>query len=255
MKGIRTNIETYDFYYAKPPWWFRWRYDTQVKRKTCLALIKTLKAEWAYKKILEVGFGSGDVLFSFPKNCELYGIELSSSAVERASSLADKKGYRKFKFFTAQQPFYIPLDDHSIDLVVASHVLEHVESDVDCLKEVWRILKHKGSFAVLVPINERFKDKNHLRRYTSEGCRTICEGLGFTLLHEVENELLFYLVEQMYWRYRTRPWTLSANIARVLFNFITAPLPFWSYQLLDSIFKKVTKLPPRQAALLFIKET
>lgn len=253
MKGMQTNIGTYEQYYAKPSWWFRWRYDTQVKRKTCLALIKTLSADWAGKKICEIGFGSGDLLFSFPKDCELYGVESSSSALKTALALAEKKGYRKYQFFSVQDPFKILLDDVFIDLVIASHVLEHVENELDCLHESWRILKPGGAFAVLVPINERYNDPNHLRRYTAMDCREICEGEGFHFVHGFENERLFHFVEPMYQRHYEKPWTLGANIGRVIFNLAAAPLPFFIYRALDFVLMKLTGLPPRQAALLFIK--
>src|SRR3990167_6477584 len=83
VNSIAANIETFDHYYDKPAWWFRWRYDTQVKRKTCLALIKNLKREWSKKRIFELGFGSGEVLCSFPTSCELYGAEISPTAVDK----------------------------------------------------------------------------------------------------------------------------------------------------------------------------
>jgi ubiquinone/menaquinone biosynthesis C-methylase UbiE len=253
MKVIHANIETYDDYYAKPEWWFRWRYDTQVKRKTCLALIRSMGMDWNGKSICDIGFGSGDLLFSFPRTCKLYGVESSSSALERIPALAEKKGYRKFQFFAAQQPFLIPLTDDFVDIVTASHVLEHVDDDLLCLREIWRVLKPGGILAIIIPINERFHDQKHMRKYTTVTFKNICKQTGLRFVHGFESEYLFYLVEKLYWRYKDIPWTLSANITRALFNIITAPLPFWCYQLSDTIYRRISKLPPRQSALLFVK--
>jgi len=42
----------------------------------------------------------------------------------------------------------IPLEDCSFDLLIANHVLEHVEDDLRALAEIYRVLK-PGGFAVL----------------------------------------------------------------------------------------------------------
>jgi predicted SAM-dependent methyltransferase len=65
----------------------------------------------------------------------------------------------------------IPLEDNSVDLVYASHVLEHIEwyNTISALKEVYRILKPGGLFEVHVPdfakiveafINKKCMDSN-----------------------------------------------------------------------------------------------
>ena len=251
--NIKANLKAYDRYYSKPAWWFKLRYDTQVKRKTCLALLRTLHAEWLGKKIFELGFGSGDVLFSFPRSCELYGAEISSSAVERMPLRALKRGYHKFQFFSIQQDKPLPLPDDFVDLAIASHVLEHVENDVDTVRELKRIVKPGGAFIAIVPINERFKDPNHVRSYSFDTCRQLCEQNGFRLVTGFQNELLFYLVEKMYWKHIDSSWSFGENVVRVTFNVLTAPLPFRAYRISDFLIARFTKLPARQASLLFVK--
>ena len=56
--AAEANRQAYDDYYHKPDWWFRWRYDTQVKRKVCLALARRLRRRWDGASIFELGFGS-----------------------------------------------------------------------------------------------------------------------------------------------------------------------------------------------------
>lgn len=47
---------------------------------------------------------------------------------------------------------HLSFPDESFDLVICSHVLEHVRNDIQCMKELYRILK-KGGLALLpVPI-------------------------------------------------------------------------------------------------------
>lgn len=251
----RTNIETFGQYYNKPAWWFRWRYDTQIKKKTCLALLEKLNIDWSNKKILEIGFGSGDILFSFPRSCELFGVEISASAVEQARTRAAKNGYTRYTFSLLDNSSSLSLPDHTVDLVIASHVLEHVPDERETLREVSRVLKVGGVFVVLIPINERFEDPHHVRKFSFESCKNLCEQQGFSFLFGFQNELMFYMVEKLYWNRTKKVWGIGANAIRVLFNLLTAPLPFWVYRLLDGILEKVTGLPPRQAALLFNKKT
>lgn len=251
----RINIETFDQYYNKPAWWFRWRYDTQIKKKTCFALLKKLNIDWSNKKIFELGFGSGDILFSFPRSCEISGVELSASAVEQAKARAKKNGYTRYTFSSLDNGGTLPLSDLSVDLVIASHVLEHVPDEIETLKEIFRVLKVGGAFIVLIPVNERFEDPHHVRKFSFESCKSLCEQKGFSFLFGFQNELMFYMVEKLYWNRTKKAWGIKANVARVLFNILAAPLPFWFCKLLDGVLEKVTGLPPRQAALLFNKKT
>jgi SAM-dependent methyltransferase len=132
-------------------------------------------------------------------------------------------------------------------------VLEHVNDDIMCLRELRRILKPGGALAVLIPVNERFEDPNHFRRYTSSSFRHICEAEGFAYISGFENELLYYLVETMYWKHADGKWPFLANAVRVLFNILTSRLPFWCYGVCDIIIGRLTGLPPRQSAMLFVK--
>lgn len=46
----------------------------------------------------------------------------------------------------------IPFNDESFDFFICSHVLEHVESDDQVIKELFRITKHKGCGILMAPI-------------------------------------------------------------------------------------------------------
>ncbi len=53
--------------------------------------------------------------------------------------------------FDVQQ---IPLDDESFDILICNHLLEHVESDHEALKELYRVIRHGGWGIILSPIDE-----------------------------------------------------------------------------------------------------
>lgn len=76
------------------------------------------------------------------------------------------------------------IDDAAYDLIICSHVLEHVDHDKAALKELYRVLKYGGEALILVPLDlkrgwfdeelglsphenwKRFGQGDHVRRYT-----------------------------------------------------------------------------------------
>ncbi len=52
--------------------------------------------------------------------------------------------------FDVQQ---IPLSDDSVDVIICNHLLEHVESDAQALRELYRIMRHGGWGVLLSPVD------------------------------------------------------------------------------------------------------
>jgi SAM-dependent methyltransferase len=48
----------------------------------------------------------------------------------------------------------IPLESNTIDLIVCSHVLEHIPDDIQAMKELYRVLKPESNAILQVPISE-----------------------------------------------------------------------------------------------------
>lgn len=250
-RSKQANIACYSDYYAKPSWWFRLRYNTQVKRKTCLHLVRKVGKSLSHQRVLEIGFGSGDTLFSFDNTCEIYGIEISDSAIKHARLIADKRGYRSCEFLPARSG-PLPYNDDSFDIVIASHVLEHVEDDSDLLMEFHRVMKPDGIVVILVPVNEVYNDPNHIRRYTFYSLAQLSEDLGFRVLYGIENELLFRLVEKYYYEDDLRRLKILRTLFAACFHLPTAILPIQAYETLEVLLRKVG-YKPRQAGLVLAK--
>jgi ubiquinone/menaquinone biosynthesis C-methylase UbiE len=229
---LARNINLYDSYYKKPDWWFQFRYDTQVKRKTCLHLLHSVGQNLSDKCILEIGFGSGSVLFSFNKSCEIYGLEISRSAIEHAERKALKGGYKKYEFQLISNET-LPYPDGFFDIVIASHVVEHVGNDIKLLQEIKRTLKRDGHAVVLIPINENYNDPNHKHSYKSQDFIRLAESCSMIPVYQMENEFLFHFVEKFYFKEYNRRWKVFGAIISALFNFPTAILPFHFYQIVD----------------------
>ena len=78
----------------------------------------------------------------------------------------------------------LPFDDETFDLVICNHVLEHVYDEEKALKEIYRVLRERGSAILQVPISpilektisdpsitdseileEKFGQKDHVRLF------------------------------------------------------------------------------------------
>jgi len=117
--------------------------------------------------VLEVGFGYGTNLLVFQRSGCGYiaGVELA----QRVVVLADRyfrPRVKRVSFKTALVP-PLPFAGREFDIVVCSHVLEHIDEESTLLSEVNRLLKPEGQLLVLVPINELTVDPRHCRPYSA----------------------------------------------------------------------------------------
>ncbi len=91
---------------------------------------------------------------------------------------------------------HLEFSDESFDVVICSHVLEHVRDDIHCMKELHRVLKH-GHLALLpVPLNYGLEESieydtpdpdqyEHVREYGKDYFKRL-ESVGLMLLAEWE---------------------------------------------------------------------
>lgn len=92
----------------------------------------------------------------------------------------------------------IPVKENHFDLIIAYHVLEHIEADTLAMQELWRVIKEGGFALIQTPFKEgkiyedeniktpteRFKhfgQKDHVRIYSVIGLKERLEAVGFTV--------------------------------------------------------------------------
>lgn len=69
----------------------------------------------------------------------------------------------------------IALPDNSVDVVVCSHVLEHVD-DARSLSEIWRILKRGGCALLMFPVVEGWENTYENDAHSTSAARTLYFG-------------------------------------------------------------------------------
>lgn len=161
--------------------------------------------------ILDCACGRGFYLnmFRYVSQCKLVGLELDWPVIEKAKN---NVGHLSNLLLTNANIYRLPYPDNAFDGVILSEILEHIDHDVDGLKEVYRVLKPGGVVAITVPnanypfwwdpINKTLETvfnthigkgslagiwANHVRLYTADQLRKSVLAAGF----EVEEERAF----------------------------------------------------------------
>lgn len=133
-----------------------------------------LVKKYQSKKCLEIGPGNTPII-PFQKG---YFLDISQSAVKNLKS-AGLKTY-------LGEATRIPFDNNFFDLVVAWHILEHVDDDQKAFSEISRVLKKGGGFLLAVPIwqdkfNQFDRVVGHRRRYPPEDLVRSLKKRGFII--------------------------------------------------------------------------
>jgi SAM-dependent methyltransferase len=130
----------------------RLQYNLEVARKDFLYVLKVLNLPRAHVTVLDVGFGNGMLLFTFAASCRLLGTELSPAAIHQAQVQARRRRYGDYLFVEPDDRI-LPFRLGACDLVIASHIVEHVADDLGLVREMLRVLKPGGHLILLLPLD------------------------------------------------------------------------------------------------------
>ena len=143
-----------------------------------------------FKKVLEVGAGDGSILKLLSEQNfapEYHAVEISESGVEhiKTRNIANLKSVQIF------DGYHLPFKDNSFDLIILSHVLEHVEHERLLLRE----LKRVAAYCVIeVPrdysadVDKRIKHflaYGHINMYTPTSLRYLLRTEGFEIVSDL----------------------------------------------------------------------
>ena len=90
--------------------------------------------------------------------------------------------------------------DESFDFIICSNVLEHIENDIQAMREIYRVLTKKGKAIMMVPISldlendyelkktmteaerwHHYGQNDHVRQYSKNGFISKLKSVGFTV--------------------------------------------------------------------------
>lgn len=102
-------------------------------------------------KFIDVGYGSGYCMQKANEefDCEVYGIDSRPAPLDwGATNYSFEIGGKYVKQASAEN---IPFEDKLFDTVYSSHVLEHVDDELQVLKEMERVMKDDGVLIIGMP--------------------------------------------------------------------------------------------------------
>lgn len=186
-------------------WWrkLRWffRYDCQYRLLLMEELFRRHAIPFEHQKVFELGFGTGDLLFRFDSTSTLHGCEVTAEAVE-AIETDDRLMRYAAAHFTCSDEDGVPIfPGHDYDIVLASHVLEHVPDDAAMLRELIRHVRPGGHGLFFLPLERPgHLPKLHARTYTAAGFSRLVEDNGWKLREVSENfRYASHLVQIINW--------------------------------------------------------
>lgn len=133
--------------------------------------------------IADLGCGSGmilcEVLTMKPswKGC---GLDISCAAVNYAQRLAEHKKVSGRTEFRTGNIAELPFENNSLDLAIASEVIEHMPDPESVIKEIARVLKPCGKLILTMPVESHTPAHIHSLNSADE-LKQLCERAGLTV--------------------------------------------------------------------------
>jgi len=161
-------------------WWSRGRTD----------VIKSLlPAPDGVGRLLDVGSGWGAVTCRLEGWGEVTGVEPSEVARDEAA----RRGIRVLEGRAEQ----LPVADGSVDIAIASDVIEHLPDDVAAVRELARVLRPGGLALITVPAYPRLMGAHdhalgHYRRYTRKALAAAVAAGGMHLTRITHFNMLLF---------------------------------------------------------------
>ncbi len=157
-------------------WWFVGR--RAILESFLNPIAEKLRVGHTPLSILDVGCGTGANIEMLSKYGEAEGVDVSDDALEfcRVKGLKAQKGLAE----------KLPYEDETFDLTTALDVVEHLDDDVEGLKEMFRVTKRGGYSLIFVPAfmwlwGVQDDISNHRIRYTKKQIVERLEKAGYTI--------------------------------------------------------------------------
>lgn len=108
-------------------------------------------------RVLEVGVGTGINLALYPRDCQVTGIDLSASMLDKARERTARKGLTNVRLFEMDATA-LQFADESFDIVYAPYVISVVPDPVAVAREMRRVCRTGGRIIIL----NHFRSSNPL---------------------------------------------------------------------------------------------
>jgi SAM-dependent methyltransferase len=151
-------------------WWYRGR---RIVLSRAIAQLELPRPA----RILDAGCGSGRNMVELASLGTVTGVELSHTS----ASLARARGVGEV---VEGSVLAMPFEADSFELAVSLDVIEHLQEDLDALRELRRVVAPGGALLVTVPAYQWLwsghdEINHHHRRYTRRSLQRVAEQAGW----------------------------------------------------------------------------
>ncbi len=172
--------------FRKLRWLFR--YDCRYRLYLMEELFRKNQIPFEHQKVFELGFGTGDLLFRFDGSCCIHGCEASCDAIQGIEQDHRLRRYRQHSFMECDPNGNVCFPSDNYDIVIASHVLEHVSEDLATLKQLAAHTKPHGLGLFFLPLERPgHLPTKHIRTYTTAGFQRKLKLTGWEPIDMEEN--------------------------------------------------------------------
>jgi phosphatidylethanolamine/phosphatidyl-N-methylethanolamine N-methyltransferase len=125
-------------------------------------------------RILEVGVGTGINTSLYPPHCQVTGVDLSSSMLEKARERVAREGHRNVRLLEMDAQ-NLTFADGAFDIVYAPYLVSVVPDPVQVAREMHRVCKPGGKIIIL----NHFRSTNPILSRLERAISPLTVHIGF----------------------------------------------------------------------------
>jgi len=146
----------------------RWNHMAYLRLCKVFVILEAIRRNGhvlAGSRIFDYAFGAGTFFRHCPRTAQLFGVELDAATVGEVTLALQSDGFSQMDLDVIALDSWQKhrLLQSQYDLVVCSHVLEHLDEPSLLLSCLRRCLSEKGRIVAIVPINEIRQNPHHVQ--------------------------------------------------------------------------------------------
>jgi 2-polyprenyl-3-methyl-5-hydroxy-6-metoxy-1,4-benzoquinol methylase len=209
----------------------------------------------AGKSLFDYGFGAGTFFRYCPLNTRLFGVEMDPVTVEEVGRMLAGRGHPEVTLAPIDPEHWAthPLLQQSYDVVLCSHVLEHLPDPVDVLRRLKECLKPDGALVVLLPLNERRSNPHHVHTVDRGKIADWLQASALRMVCYQEADPWTYWTQPLFTQ-DSKPGDVLVRILAQVFSLgLGIPSTLVGYRMWEQLskpFGRLTRSKPTQAAFV-----
>ena len=241
-------------YRGRQSWLHHASYLRMSKVLLILDFIRRCKIPLEGIRVLDYGFGAGTLFHYLPKTANLFGVEQDPEVCKEVAARIKKKWYGEVDLDPIELERWTEhrLLKQKYDLIICSHVLEHLPEPEKLLKVLGECLSPTGRIVGLVPIHERAENPHHVQKVNEETVNRWAKGSAVVVEKYMEADPWLYWLQPIY-THDAGAWHIMAQGISLGLGLLARLSGTRGWARLGRIFGVLTGSLPTQAAFILKK--